>query len=1401
MEIHRGGWIETNPATKSPARSSAPDSTHSEASAVCFHPNEPIMCLAVDGSVYVYNMANSSLIVKYRVTKASKLKNVGIDNPIKYIGFLPNNMLVACQNDGELTVRQIQTHELHAQFKQPVAREHTGVPGGPGGPGGTVGGATKEQMQSLPPELLLSLGTATQKKKLPVVCFATSHLEPFVFYSKQIPNAIIVFDLSPAGLQKKKQHTKIDTVKSTSAIVCHPTRHWMVSAYVDGKVLVWDYKTKNLLFTCDEHMRSNEKAPLTPPIFLSFDPRGEYLIMLASNGILACWREKGGSLRQEGSTPLALYGLGKIPVSNIVAMSWHPFHQSFFTINNEGTFLSWKLSNDPESCVQTGLFKMVNVIEMEMNSRYGVKDINDRSNVPMLKVQGMYFHQKLNYTTFTFTRQLRGCEGVSAYTASPLRHGTYNFREATSEGSLSTPRMESNTSGCSSFSLPVVSPLVCPSSTFFSQSDASQFEYPKEIFFLQNNKALVYSVTQNKIADWEYSLPEKDDSGAREFFSWKIQASRSNGDETKLLVFNYSIASHFQTISCDFYYSMITASSPTEISTLLSPFSNNEVKIDQLTPGRDGCFIGENDENYLILSQGRKKLNLYSTDNQKPIATVQLSSSFDRIYPSPAGFSRAVIYHNLISNQLVYSANYKAEKENTSPTQETAALDYQPSSMCFQLNPDEALLQLSVQRSADRENQFVAVVTSDRVLMLSANLSKIINSTQSVPDMSRNAHSQFPRLQSCAWADDCLFFVSESHVYFMTARTILPVLNIPDPAIISGIMNDRLILATTRGGLVTFRWRSVGLLMPLAFAKLDLPSNPTLEEDLAVYMSRFDRLRIDGRLLDRLGEREGLSSAAFALVANSTYFHWVVRYHFAADSHNLGHAYEILSSTLQTLKKSMNIEVSDESRVKREKARLALCRREEAMVLFASIKSLALQAQNEGKFDLAQKCYSMLDDKLNELQTELLTGSDKVSFGEFSFETVRGATRESVPSARRPSQFSRYHETGSDQDEIEREKNFSVIKHSFSLSARYTHDQIKELVTNAPKFHSLDSEAQEKEPKHINDLDTPDKVWKTTLVPNTLMVEKGGQKRLQDNLKKVSDNLDIIDPIGMLNKIERWALRPQLGDQTGNQAPEKITRSITPMRGNTEAEPQSSADKVMFPPKELLCGSSILGLTACSSSSKREEVLRSTYIDDEDIPASSAPSVKQIALSPKPTTVSATKTSSHSLRALATSNNAMGNRLIPENILIRAPSDSSERAVSLGRKYKTLAIHKLEGGLFPQALNAIEMAVLHFVSEKNNSKNRSEIRECVAYKTALRLLVEIKYLEKSGNKERLAFLAHLLAETCISPKHRVTCLRYASQRNFDAQNYGLAAKFLKALIVRGLNDKIELQAKLQLCKS
>lgn len=79
----------------------------------------------------------------------------------------------------------------------------------------------------------------------------------------------------------------------------------------------------------------------------------------------------------------------------------------------------------------------------------------------------------------------------------------------------------------------------------------------------------------------------------------------------------------------------------------------------------------------------------------------------------------------------------------------------------------------------------------------------------------------------------------------------------------------------------------------------------------------------------------------------------------------------------------------------------------------------------------------------------------------------------------------------------------------------------------------------------------------------------------------------------------------------------------------------------------------------------------------------------------------------------------------------------------------------------------------------NPLEKQKQIRVCTTYKLALQILLAKK---TETDVKRNALLSAALADLVIHPKHKLICIRMAINNNLQANNFGIAARFIDILL-------------------
>ena len=98
-------------------------------------------------------------------------------------------------------------------------------------------------------------------------------------------------------------------------------------------------------------------------------------------------------------------------------------------------------------------------------------------------------------------------------------------------------------------------------------------------------------------------------------------------------------------------------------------------------------------------------------------------------------------------------------------------------------------------------------------------------------------------------------------------------------------------------------------------------------------------------------------------------------------------------------------------------------------------------------------------------------------------------------------------------------------------------------------------------------------------------------------------------------------------------------------------------------------------------------------------------------------------------------------------------------------------------------------------------QRRKEVKYCIFYKYAIRLLTTIKLLDHSEDIQQVAFYCRLLASVPLKQVHRIAAIAIAADKNLLAKNYGVAADLLRVIKAKSLYNAENVEEVLAECAS
>eukprot|EP01102_Stenamoeba_stenopodia_P020867 TRINITY_DN8279_c0_g1_i1.p1 TRINITY_DN8279_c0_g1~~TRINITY_DN8279_c0_g1_i1.p1 ORF type:complete len:1023 (-),score=209.14 TRINITY_DN8279_c0_g1_i1:4-2994(-) len=676
---------------------------------------------------------------------------------------------------------------------------------------------------------------------------------------------------------------------------------------------------------------------------------------------------------------------------------------------------------------------------------------------------------------------------------------------------------------------------------------------------------------------------------------------------------------------------------------------------------------------------------------------------------------------------------------------ETLILDDNQS---FKLEEGEEVIQALWQNNDRKPSlDLLGLITTKRICVLSSNLNQLICSVRYDSTATRPFVSGF-------WLDNALLFTTDSHLQYLTMDgAVHHLFSIKDAnASIVAVLNDRIVYATTFKDQVKIKFHSIGLLQPLLVAQLALKGEYALDPAdlkgrLQRIISRFDNVRINHKLIKIL-DRTGHPDIAFALVHSSPFYSPWRKIELALHAHRFDTAYEILRNWLAPKK----------SKRRRE----AVSPQSECYITFKRVAEIFIHF---GQFALAQKCLETIKDEFGLLHLYVVNRCKK------GIQTLITKNKDDP------------------------EKKLLITACEYQLKHRQLTGN--DVLVNWP-FETNQSTD-----------------WTITQVTGATMKISGKAKE------------EFIQPIGLLDSITKWLSVSAVDveythptteidekesiDETSNSENNLLVvdRLHPPPLGNMSSKIKTTCTVSSVTKRLIIEEDSETSCWSESLASKKEGDDDTSDEEDGSSLTTKSPmtarkkKARSRLINPLESRVEESRSKSPDIVVSG------GAILLHENSSPESPaalhptpviSAEMQEAINLAKRYGSMCLTKLDQGQFSAALDDINQSISIFVSSPEPKSVQHLVRACLAYKLALKLLIEVKLQEKSKNIQRLAQLARFLAEVPLQPHHRLICLRFAVNKNMETENWAYAAKYLKIILARkDLPDAHLLEQKLKKC--
>jgi len=1181
-----------------------------------------------------------------------------------------------------------------------------------------------------------------------------SNFHPFVSSSRIGSKAVFVHDVSRKEFRKPS--LRLDCKRPASGLAMHP-KEPLLAVYSEGTIRIWDLQSGNQVTQCDELLKQKEymgpKNSTTSRGFLSFSSDGSILAVANEKKQIYTFEFEDRQLSLLASN-------GSVPStgSSVIAVKHHPKLNVFWVLQSNGyleAFCSIK-------CKKRGVIHDESIAELDAVEQFSqLADFQARDWV-LAKDSPNYMavHPLYNYIAFSFKRN----EPRKNF----LVYSLYNQKH----------RFSRLPSVCGAKTLP---------SSYLEESNcyAENFYYVSADGQVMNYD--IRSVASNVLKDISFML---ESTG---FWPYEIRYCQ---EKEKFIMF-------FETFS---------ASEPGKPQKngefTFSVFSSAQNSPVKLTPGRDAFFpIYSNDKDISLIS-------LSATTNELSLggSKVELERFVRRIFTSPLAEGMAIIF--VLSDYIVCSANADPQYKGKTPY----SFDY---SRKIKLRRWETVHQVLWNRhstmetceNAERgsEHDLVAILTSHRILIATAHLDVLT---------FVEAPHQFSTVyfNSIYWVGMSLFYIAESHVHYLTLdgkHQLLCELGSSEATFVS-IWNDRIMTCAWNATELKVMANGVGLLEPLLLGELaatGICGRPKqISKDLLQHIIRtYDYKRTDLKLIKQL-QHHGYYDVALQLSIPHSVCTYRVKFDAALKSRKLYTAMEMLEEQCRVQKAAPPLHG--------EARRMA--------------EELAKVCTQYGQYFLSYRCYELLQDYYTLLQNVVihrdmhgLTFLKKRVQAKPEYRHLLSACKKLMKNK----------QLMSGDATMSRDFVFTNLSMSLDPTPIVVPDmQGNPKMSNPHIFPWAFLDTQEKWfPGRLNDAQN--------LGPS--FSEPPQDAHAVDFPSSIQEvvSLFVLRMKGITNEVaaaEKTVQHPPATLEPPPLARIALSRDTYSISCSSALEKNQSKS---VPDQETSVVSMSESLVSGDSSDEEDTIEPDGDSETKQEPAEEFPEDESQAGAPEtPEEANDTKNPSGEEDSSPTEPEVTETKeeakpqatkpCSPVTIVSIAKEDiekypcttfarwgyigNLKRRETLGQLANikvpvheffsafdsiTSAQRMLDIGMFSSAMCHIEKAIYLLVSGKTAAEyKRKEVKICVYYKLALRLLTAIKLLDHSGDIQEVAYLSRVLASIPLRPVHRISAMAVAADKNLIAENYGAASKFLLALKNKGLYEGSNIEEVLAQCE-
>lgn len=732
------------------------------------------------------------------------------------------------------------------------------------------------------------------------VHLALTPLQPVVFFGFHKRMSVTVVGTVEGGRTPTK--IKTDLKKPIVNLACHPRLPLLFVAYADGLIRAYNIHTYAVHYT----LQLDNTIKLVGAGAFAFHPTLEWIFVGDRRGTLLAW-----DVSTERPSMIGITQVGSQP---IISVAWLPMLRLLVSLSKDGNLQVWKtrvILNPNRPPTQANFFEPAVIESMDIPrilSQQGGEAV-----YPLPRIKALEVHPKLNLAALLFAN-MSGADTVknrAAYTregrkqlfsvlqsargssASVLKeklsslgasgiladhqlqaqlqehhlkgHSSLTISDIARKAFLYSHFMEGHAKNAPISRLPIITILdskhhlkdvpVCQpfhlELNFFSKENRV-LHYPVRAFYVDGQNLMAYNLCSG--SDSIYKKLYTSIPGNVEFHPKFIIHSKKKG--LFLVTYEFSGATNEVVL----YWENTD-----------SPTANSKCTT---VKGRDGAFIGPNENQFAILDEDKTGLALYilpgttsqENDNEKVLEGNHTTDTNNNSIRGPMPFMFETEVDRIFSTPLESTIMFVSHGDQIGLAKlvqghrnSTADGNYIPTKgegrKSIKLRVNEIVLQVHWQETL--RGLVAGVLTTQRVLMISADLDILASSYAKID-------KGIPSYRSLLWIGPALIFSTATAISVLgwdgKVRTILS-MSMPY-AVLVGALNDRLLLANPteinprqKKG-VEIRSCLVGLLEPLliGFSTMQQRFEQKLDLSEILYQitSRFDSLRITPRSLDIL---------------------------------------------------------------------------------------------------------------------------------------------------------------------------------------------------------------------------------------------------------------------------------------------------------------------------------------------------------------------------------------------------------------------------------------------------------------------------------------------------------------------------------------------------------------------